>query len=140
VRDARDDLQRLWDEHLDAPFPYGYSAVEERFGSPDDRPEVRAGDDFEMALRVWGSGDLHLYDTYVAGHIHTVLTSWKAGTEVLLDRRPDDRLRRYFVACLAEADDDEMRGTIQACVAHYERLNEMLRVARDVDRRLEPPE
>jgi hypothetical protein len=133
--DPRAELARLWEEHLATPFPYEWSELEERFGWPSERAELRGFPDAERLLKAWGDPDLHLYDTYVAGHVSTVLTGPQSGAEVIGEASPDERLARYFEVCGDEATDEEMRRKIDACRAYFEHLNQMLDLARQVPAR-----
>jgi hypothetical protein len=134
-QNPRHDLARLWEMHLEAPFPAAYSELEEQFGEPEQRPEVRAAPDYDELLRMWGSADLHLYDTYVAGHISTVLGRPRAGSEVVGGLKADARLARYFEACRAEAADADTQRKIGEVQDYFEHLNRMLDVAHSVTRR-----
>jgi hypothetical protein len=134
-RNPRDELALLWETHLEAPFPRAYSELEERFGAPDQRPDVRATPDYDELLQMWGSADLHLYDTYVAGHISTVLGRSRAGSDVVGGLKADTRLARYFEVCRADATDAETQRKIDEVQHYFEHLNRMLDVARKVRRR-----
>jgi hypothetical protein len=116
-------------------LPGRLRGARDHFGEPDDHPHVRADPDYEELTRIWGSADLHLYDTHVAGHISTILGTSGTGAAVLADARPDTRLRRYFDACAAEADDEAIARSVAEFSAYYERLNEMVILGRQVERR-----
>ena len=82
-----------------------------------------------------GNCRLHLYDTYVAGHISTVLGGKAAAADVLGGLKPDARLARYFEACREEASDAETQRKVEEARRYFEYLNQMLDLARSVPRR-----
>jgi hypothetical protein len=132
---VREKLQRLWSEHLNRPFPSSqWGELEDRFGWSAEKPEIRNVADADRLQSSWGDPDLVLYDTYVAGHVSTILTGHRGGKEVLADVRPDTRLQRYFEVCLREAPNEATRETVKACRNYFDKLNKMLDVARRVPR------
>ena len=130
--DARAELQSLWDEHSSAPFPSGWGDVEGLFGEADTWDEVREVPDAARLERMWGSPDLHLYDSYIAGHVSTVLGRSELGGVTVGGLEPDARLARYFDVCLAEATDETTRRKVHECMTYYDRLNRMLSLVRRV--------
>jgi hypothetical protein len=137
--DARLKLERLWREHLERPFPSEWGELEEVFGWVSDRPEVQDLEGADALRKAWGEPDLALYDTYIAGHVWTILTGKKSGAEVLSDADTDARLLRYLDICEAEAADDAMRTKIRACRTYFEHVNEMLELARAIPRHTPGP-
>jgi hypothetical protein len=129
---ARLRLERLWRDHFEMPFPYEWGELEERFGWASDRAEVQELEDANLLCEAWGDPDLALYDTYVSGHISTILTGSMSGVEVLGGAKADARLTRYFDICEAEAPDDVVRQKVRTCRTYFEHLNQMLDVARAV--------
>jgi hypothetical protein len=111
--DARLKLERLWRDSFEMPFPYEWDELEERFGAATDRAEVRELENANLLREAWGDPDLALYDTYVAGHISTILTGSKSGVEGLGGAKADARLSRYFDSCEAEAPGDVVRQKVR---------------------------
>jgi hypothetical protein len=133
--DARRELERRWRDHLEMPFPYEWGELEEIFGWARDRAELRELEDATLLREAWGDPDLALYDTYVAGHVSTILMGSRSGAAVLGAAKADAPLSRYFDICEAEAAVDVMRQKVRTCRTYYEHLNQMLDVARAVKRR-----
>jgi hypothetical protein len=87
-------------------LPSEWGELEEVFGSVSDRPEVQDLEGADALRKAWGDPDLALCDTYVAGHVSTILTGKKSGAEVLSDADTDARLLRYLDICEADVADE----------------------------------
>jgi hypothetical protein len=105
--------------------------LEERFGRPLDQPQVCQADADGNLAALWGGPDLILYDSYVAGHIVTVLGG-TSGVELLRDVQPDARIAVYLGLCDARGD-DATRPLVSQCQHHLDALDNMLEVGRRVD-------
>jgi len=135
MADERDQLDRLWRAHLELPFPSEWHRLVDRFGEADERSEAQSLPDADRIERAWGSPDLILYDSYVAGLVTQVLGSSKAGHDVIGEHEPDQRLEVYLDACAGDARDDETREEIKVCRDYLGRLNRMPDLARRVPRK-----
>jgi hypothetical protein len=103
AEDARAELTRLWEEHLAAPSPM--SGVSLRSASAGRASGLKYGTS-QMLTDSPKRGAIPtcpLYDTYVAGHVSTVLTGRQSGADVLGVASRDERLARYFEVCVEEA-------------------------------------
>jgi hypothetical protein len=133
LRGQRKELDRLWNAYLKRKFPGEYDEVVETFGEPSDHWATQSTD-LKDLFHVWGTPDLQIYDTYVAGFVSRVVESAHSGQIVMGDVPSDTRLARYFDVCLAEAD-GKMRRKVEKCVAYLDDLNRMLELARTVPAR-----